>query len=234
MSENNRPQVVRSYLSQLEAALDGVPRQARRAILDGAAEELAGLDAAASAKRTEELGDSEFIAATARAEAGEVTGGVASSAVSPATISASPTTSGDVRSLAAPAEGRRAGDARWYIVLASMLVAFGGVIVPLLGWVFGLAMVWASKSWRLWEKWVATLTPPLTVSIYVVALWLLRVAGVGSVSNSDPTQHEVQLPFFVDSWWSYTVLLIALNVAVGIWLLWRGLRASSRVTQPGR
>ncbi len=61
---------MRSYLSQRETALDGVPSQARQAILDGAVEELAGLDAEAAAARIDELGDPEFIAAEARADSG--------------------------------------------------------------------------------------------------------------------------------------------------------------------
>ncbi len=101
-----------------------------------------------------------------------------------------------------------------------MLVAFGGVVVPLLGWLSGFAMMWASKSWRLWEKWVATLTPPLVVAFLVLIFGLLRGVGGGS----DPSVPEPQLPFLFDVWWSYLLQAIVLNAIVGIWLLWRGLR----------
>ena len=225
MSHQTPPQVVRSYLSQLEAALDGVPSQSRRAILNGAAEELAGLDAPAAATRIEELGDPEFIAAEARAEAGGVAGSAA-----PATPGAVPPVASVADTSVAPAASavnRRSGDAGWYIVLSSLLVAFGGVVVPLLGWVFGLAMVWVSKSWWLWEKWVATLTPPLGVAFSVVILWLLRGAAGGVGGGSDPSQRA---PALADSALSNVFLLIGLNAVVGIWLLWRSLRASPRPT----
>ena len=209
MSEANQPQVVRSYLGQLEAALDGVPAQARRAILYGAAEELAGLDAGAAAARIEQLGDPVFIAAEARAEAGVGSDATASSATE---------------------NVLRRGDARWYIVLSSLLVAIGGVAVPLIGWVFGLAMVWVSKSWQLWEKWVATLTPPLAIAISVLLMGLLRGASGGEDSDGvNPL-----LPSTPDSLFSNLFLLVGLNAVVGIWLLWRGLRSGTSVTQRGR
>lgn len=224
MSHQTPPQAVRSYLSQLDAALDGVPSQARRAILDGAAEELAGLDAVAAATRIEELGDPEFIAAEARAEAGGVAGSAVPSAARP--DSSAVTGRGAPTSVATSFANRRSGDARWYIVLASLLVAFGGVVVPLLGWVFGLAMVWVSKSWQLWEKWVATLTPPLAIAFSVLLMSLVRRANAGQ--NNDGL--NPLLPSLPDSLFSNLFLLVGLNAVVGIWLLWRGLRASPRAT----
>ncbi|MEO7147182.1 MAG: hypothetical protein ABIW81_06475 [Terrimesophilobacter sp.] len=227
MSENTRPQVVRSYLSQLDVALDGVPGRARRAILDGAAEELEGLDAASAAQRIEELGDPEFIAAAARAESGVVAdvagvGGIRATPSPAGTDSSAVTGHGAPAALAASPANRRSGDARWYIVLSSLLVAFGGVVVPLLGWVFGLAMVWVSKSWRLWEKWVATLTPPITIAFSVLMMGVVRGA---SDSQSSEGANPL-LPSMPDSLFSNLFLLVGLNAVVGIWLLWRGLRGT--------
>lgn len=45
------PQVVRSYLAELDAALGGVPVELARDIRNGVEEELAGLDAATAAAR---------------------------------------------------------------------------------------------------------------------------------------------------------------------------------------
>lgn len=180
MSQRTQPQVVRSYLGELEAALAGVPAEVAREIVAGITEELAGLDAGAAAARIEELGDPVFIAAEARAESG-------------------PSMEEVVRD-GAP----QAGDPRLYTILASLLVSFGGIVVPLLGWVFGLAMVWMSKTWSTGEKWVATASFP----VIAATLALLSLIGSGFTA------------------WHLLLLLGVLgNVVVGLWLLWRGLRS---------
>jgi uncharacterized membrane protein len=183
------PQVVRSYLAQLETALVGVPESVGRDIRAGVEEELTGLDATAAAARIEELGDPAFIAAEARAEAGS-----------------SPVVAG------APVTGVQAtgiGDSRGYTIIAALLVALGGVLVPVLGWIVGIAMVWMSRTWTLGEKWIATLTGPLSI--------LLSVGIATTVSLS-----QAQLPTLFGIGWTFPVLLLILvNLVVGIWLLWR-------------
>jgi uncharacterized membrane protein len=212
MSQRARPQVVRSYLGELESALAGVPADVARDILDGVAEELAGLDSAAAATRIEELGDPTFIAAEARAESGvsgEEPRVKSTSAALPAT------------------SGPPANDAQWYIVLASLLVAFGGIVLPLLGWVFGIAMVWVSKTWRTWEKWTATLAPALIVAVSVLVSSGLRSLSEDQARSggfAGPTVGDFSVPLLVDAWWSGLLLMVGLTVVVGIWLLWRGLR----------
>ncbi len=199
MSQRTQPQVVRNYLAELESALAGVPADVARDILDGVAEELAGLDSAAAATRIEELGDPVFIAAEARAEsrAGVVT-----------TLRAATPT----------------GDPRWYIVVASLLVAIGGIILPLLGWVFGIALVWMSKTWRRWEKWVGTLAAPLVAAPTVLVVHWIATSGPGPNDEMGSIPVDPILPAGYDTWWAGMVLLVLLNVVVALWLLWRGLR----------
>jgi len=48
-------------------------------------------------------------------------------------------------------------DATWYPVVAVLLLAVGGFVVPVVGWIVGLVMLWASRSWRLAHKVVGTL-----------------------------------------------------------------------------
>ncbi|WP_167139080.1 hypothetical protein [Diaminobutyricimonas sp. TR449] len=191
------PQVVRSYLAQLEAALVGVPDSVSRDIRAGVAEELTGLDAAAAAARIEELGDPAFIAAEARAEAG-----------APPVIVAPP--------VAAPA-----GDSRAYTIIAALLVALGGILVPVLGWVVGIAMVWMSRTWSLGEKWIATLTGPVSVVLGagIAATVSLAEYQVGFPESEDLPNPVV--PAFFDAALSSFLLLVLVNVVVGMWLLWR-------------
>ena len=107
----------------------------RQGIVAGVAEELEGLDAAAAVSRIESLGDPAFIAAEARA-------------------GAAPKTS------AAKLAAARASEQRWYVVVTALLLEFGGLLVPLAGWVAGIMLLWASPLWTRGEKLVATIAPP--------------------------------------------------------------------------
>lgn len=185
MIKSAQPQIVKDYLDRLQVALVGVPDGVGHEIMAGIAEELTGLDATEAAARIDLLGDPAFIAAEARREAG--TAATSEVATSVPAIS---------------------GDPRWYIVLASLLVAVGGVVVPILGWVAGIVMVWLSKSWYRWEKWVATLLPLLFPLLGFVVLLVARL-GVGGLS-----------------WWHLGILSVFfMPFIVGIWLLWRALRS---------
>lgn len=211
------PQIVKSYLAQLERALDTVPQEVAREIINGVAEELSGLDATAASERIELLGDPVFIAAEARAEAG--------AGAAPVPSESGFAASGSAASGPAASGSATPGGPRWYTVLASLLVALGGVLIPVLGWVMGLAMVWLSKTWHRWEKWVATLLPPV-VAAFAIAPGLVSSAVSGAQAEGGAGAVNPLLPS-VYSVWSSVLLVLALNVVVGVWLLWRGLRRSS-------
>ena len=201
MADPTVPQVVRSYLVQLERALAGLPADVREEIVAGVREELDGLDAAAAAARIEALGDPEFIGAEAREE----TGATAASGTRNAPTGTS--------------------EPRWYAVLASLLVAFGGVVIPVIGWIVGIAMVVMSKSWRRADKWVAVLTPfvaaaALPLCVALISLWSPPLNGPSGVEDPNPL-----IPHAFDVVWSSVVLIIPVNAVVGIWLLWRAKRS---------
>lgn len=203
MAKSTAPQVVRSYLAQLEKALAGLPVEVRDEILAGIREELDGLDASAAAVRIETLGDPEFIAAEARSEAAE------------------PAVGSPLVELVEKPEL----EPRWYPVLAALLVAFGGIVVPVVGWLVGLAMVWMSKTWRARDKWIATLTPFVAVCMFALVFALIGSAsgpssGAGMPSTSDFGANPL-IPGFYPVVWSSVVLVIPVNAIVGIWLLWR-------------
>ena len=194
MADPTVPQVVRSYLAQLETAFAGLPAEVRDEIMAGIREELDGLDAAGAATRIEGLGDPEFIAAQAREE----------TEMAPM--------SGAQRAARSPSEPR------WYSVLAALLVAFGGVAVPVVGWVVGMAMVMMSKTWRRTDKWIAILTPLVAAATLPLALAMIRL---GSSPLSGDMESNPLIPHAFDVVWSSVVFIIPVNAVVGIWLLWR-------------
>lgn len=137
-----------AYLHDLERAVRDLPKPLADEIVGGVREELRGLDAAAAAERIAELGDPQFIAASARAEV--------------------------------PARH----DATWYTVLTIALLAIGGFLVPVLGWLVGLVMLWYSRTWLLRDKLVGTLLLPacLAVTLGISAI-IGAQAQVAALSN---------------------------------------------------
>jgi len=155
MTKASTPQVVRRYLGELNRTLAGAPDDVRQGIVAGVAEELEGLDAVAAASRIESLGDPAFIAAEARAEA---------------RADAAP------KSSAAKLAPPRSSEERWYVVVTALLIEFGGLLVPLAGWVAGIMLLWASPLWTRGEKLVATIVPP---AVGVVLFSGFAIAGSG-------------------------------------------------------
>jgi len=179
------PQVVRSYLHELEGALRGMPAAERQEIIGGVREELTGLDEAAASERIELLGDPAFIAAQAREAAGDVT----------------------------PAGRESFG----YAVVASLLVAFGGIVVPILGWIVGLGMVWFSRTWSVGEKLIGTLAAPVLGAIGVAVSLLLETSATAESAS----------PTFGSSFsFAHGSLLIVpvVYIVSGLWLLARARR----------
>jgi len=156
MTKSRIPRVVRDYLAELDRELAGVPDEVREGIVTGIAEELEGLDAAAATSRITTLGGPAFIAAEARAGAEPRSAGSRSTAVA----------------LAPP----RASAQRWYVVVTAALLYFGGLVVPLAGWVVGIMMLWASPLWTRNEKLIATIVPP---AVGVLLFGIFAIGGSG-------------------------------------------------------
>lgn len=106
------------YLTELERAVRDLPRSLADDIVRGVREELEALDPVEAKVRIAELGDPEFIAASARE------GAVV----------------------------ERGGDPGWYTVVTVLLVA--------VGWVVGVVLLWASKTWTRRDKLIGTLVFP--------------------------------------------------------------------------
>ncbi|MGX5679821.1 HAAS signaling domain-containing protein [Schumannella luteola] len=191
------PQVVRTYLAELHAALVGMPPELSAEIVAGVREELVGLDAEAAAVRIGELGDPAFIAAEARAEA--TTNAAARSEASPARI--------------AP-----------YDIVAALVLAVGGIVVPFAGWIVGVGLVWGSRTWSVGEKVWGSIFPVVSGALVALVLSLVAI-GEGYKGTS---LEVLGLPILAAGVSHFTVLIVIVLTPMlsGVWLL---LRARSAV-----
>jgi hypothetical protein len=200
MAEPKTSDVAQAYLAELRAALIGVSTDVRDGIVSGVQEELDGLDSADAALRIKELGDPNFIAAEARAE----------SATSPGA------NQNPVRSTA------------WFDVIAALLLMVGGVVIPFVGWLAGVTMVWISRTWTRGEKWIATLVPFAPIAIVAV---IHTISALFFTSDGGEPGGDVINPLFsalFDIGWSSILLVVVMQVPVGIWLLVRARQSRSR------
>ena len=204
MPRTDLPDEVRVYLRRLDEALIGVPDDTAAEIRAGIVEELAGLDRAAAQERIAQLGDPAFIAAEARSE------------------------------VAAGPVPRASGlQSRAYVITASLAVAVGIYVVPVVGAVIGYLMVWFSPAWKRWEK-IAATTIPLVAGVVTAAYLVLATTfstnGTGSLvggfgaAGGDGTTGGLAILFTPLVTFNVLVVISIVNVAVGIWLLIRALR----------
>lgn len=199
------------YLARLDAAMRDVPHGIAAEIRAGIAEELEGLDAAATAERIAQLGDPDVIAREA---------GVENARTAAADDAAAPERAPDRESL---------GYSRGFAITAALVFGFGGVIVPVVGALAGAAMVLMSALWHRWEKAVGLLLP--VVGVAVLALLVLPAYAVGGVAV-EPSGAEFWapggeavanplMPAAFDLWHSGILMVLALVPVSGLWLLWR-------------
>jgi len=182
-----------TYLLALSDALAGESAQVRGDIVAGVREELEGLDAEQTAAKIAELGSPAFIAASAREEQAPVR---VEPIVQPPEIGAPLPTA----------------EPRWVSLVAAVLVMLGGVVLPVVGWVAGIVVMWTSKAWMRRQKLVVTLLPSV-VTLLVVAITAI-VASSGSGDASNPL-----LPVWHDLIWFAYFVPLPIAFATGIWLL---------------
>jgi uncharacterized membrane protein len=143
--------LIEDYLRTLERELDGLPWARRREVLDEISEHISAARAeleneSESAIRTmlDRLGDPADIAAEAGVRVAD----------------AEPTT--PLRS-----------SAGWQEIAALILLLLGGLVIPVVGWVIGLILLWSSNVWTTREKLLGTLVVPggllVPVAIFLMA-----------------------------------------------------------------
>ena len=99
-------------------------------------------------------------------------------------------------------------DAAWYSILTVLLLTVGGFIIPVIGWLAGLVMLWASRTWAVSHKVIGTLVALGGPGLAVAGLLGGVAVGPGESSPQGPI-----VPLIL-----FGVLLIAW-LGAAIWLL---------------
>lgn len=89
---------------------------------------------------------------------------------------------GDPADIAAAEQPATAARAGWKEIVALILLPIGGIIVPILGWVVGATLLWASEAWSTKDKLVGTLLFPGGLLIPAALLLMsAESSGCGTV-----------------------------------------------------
>jgi len=182
------------YLADVRSAVADLPYGVAAEIVAGIEEELVGLDDAGATRRIAQLGDPALIAASARLELGD----------GPAV---------DIR---------RSQDAAWYTIATGFLLLVGGIAIPIIGWLIGVVLLWASRTWTLADKLIGTLAPPLGGYWIVAAITGGGILFPGAADGTNPL-FPAPLALVVLSWIGIVLPFVTL-----VYLLVRARRVKAR------
>ncbi|MBS1905507.1 MAG: hypothetical protein JST33_02840 [Actinobacteria bacterium] len=201
MTEAEAQSLREDYLDRLDAAIAELPWRVANDLRSGIAEELDGLDAAALHARIGQLGDPAQIAAAAKEETGSAPPApVVVVAPAPVPVGKSPMV-----------------DTKWFAIMGALLLGFGGIVAPMVGWIVGVAFVTSSRFWRRWEKSVAILLPFATA----VLAWLASTAASTFWVVEPDSEGAGRNPFVPTAAWNLSMIVIVMTVVCALWLLWR-------------
>jgi hypothetical protein len=170
MNATAADQLVARYLARLQAALRDLPTARREELLEQVSEHIA----------------------TARAELG--------AQASEAEIRTLLERLGDPAAIAAeagqrPDEHLQPPQARpgWLEVAALVLLPIGGIVVPVLGWFVGVALLWTSPRWSVRDKLLGTLVVPGGLAL-PLALGLFATSTQSCVTTPVPASSDPPAP----------------------------------------
>ncbi|MBC6468064.1 HAAS signaling domain-containing protein [Actinomadura alba] len=111
--------------------------------------------------------------------------------------------------------GGRRGVAAFELATVILLLV-GGIVLPVLGWVIGAVLLWASARWTLRDKVIGTLVFPGGLA---VPAWYLLFASGSSTCSPDGTCETSGMPFGLTT--TLTLIATAGSIASAGYLLHR-------------
>jgi hypothetical protein len=237
---NDTASLLDDYRVRLRTASAGLPPQVRDDLLDDVEAHLAELRATSPSREAtvaalERLGPPEQVAAAATVELGS--GSPPPTGVGPAwtpppagtpAAAWAPPPAGTPAAAWAPPPAPTRRSIRALDVTAVVLLLVGGFLVPAVGWVVGVVLLWASVSWTTGEKLLGTFVVPGGLLAPVLLALLPGQSCSSGVSMDDQgdvieTFDEVCEGFAFAPWLGITLLVVlaVAPVVVGALLLRR-------------
>ncbi|MBW0102727.1 hypothetical protein [Pseudonocardia sp. KRD291] len=71
----------------------------------------------------------------------------------------------------------RIADPDAYPVLTVLMLMLGGFVLPVVGWLAGVVMLWNGTAWSTAQKWLGTLVWPVIVAVPLVLFGIGRHTG---------------------------------------------------------
>ncbi|MDN5914298.1 MAG: hypothetical protein L0I76_04195 [Pseudonocardia sp.] len=59
-----------------------------------------------------------------------------------------------------------------YDVATVLVLMLGGFVIPVVGWIAGVVMMWANQRWSTGAKWLGTLIWPAVVAVPLLGLFV--------------------------------------------------------------
>ncbi|SEC27676.1 hypothetical protein SAMN04489806_3021 [Paramicrobacterium humi] len=112
--------------------------------------------------------------------------------------------------------GGRLRESFRFAELAALTVGFAGLVMPVIGWLIGLALVFASPRWYRWEKFVALVVPGGLATLVAIA-----VAALTRLQTNHPEFVRDALPSPYDVAWVGITMVLVIGACVGLWLFHR-------------
>jgi uncharacterized membrane protein len=119
---------------------------------------------------------------------------------------------------AAGDEGFKTSTSRWVEILAIIFLVPGSVLLPFVGWVIGVILLWASSVWTVRDKIIGTLIVPgglLAPVVIAMSTACSTVAVDGHVVSSDCPQGFAATAYLV-GWILLTVAPIGTAMYLGL------------------
>lgn len=111
-------------------------------------------------------------------------------------------------------------DTRGGSVVTIIAVALGGAIIPVLGWIAAVILLWNSRWWRTRDKLLVTLAPPLTLAVTLGVAFLFTTATQPTADCGPGCAVNPLLPAPFDIVWSVVFLAgVIIPALCAIWLL---------------
>lgn len=196
------------YLARLDEAMRDLPHGVASDIRGGIEEELHGLDAEETVARMARLGEPAEIAREAQREVPPGPPVVVTPPAVPPLRPRGPATA-----------------TRGFAITAALTLSFGGFVLPVLGWVVGVALVTSASLWKRWEKLVAIALPFVFTGLsFLIASVVTGFSDAGSGGGSSGTfEAPANNPLIpgLGEWHLLILLGFLLVPASGLWLLWR-------------